>query len=122
MIKCVEDMVKLELRNHDQSNIQCFLLQVLTRCHISKLIWIVTNCTVMLALLLALQRYLIGEEDIDWQALTRDIFLRETVQHVELVRHGAFLAYRKDLEPTKTLRCLDNLDKIVPLFARQRTF
>ena len=76
----------------------------------------------MLALLLALQRNLVGKEDIDWQALTRDIFRGEAVKHVELVRHRAFLANWEDLEPTETLRCLDNFDKIVPLFARQRTF
>ena len=121
-IKSVENMVKLELRNHDQSNIQCFLLQVFTSCHVSELLRIVANCTVMLALLLALQRNLVGKEDIDWQALTRDIFRGEAVKHVELVRHRAFLANWEDLEPTETLRCLDNFDKIVPLFARQRTF
>ena len=122
LIKCVENMVKLELRNHDQSNIQRFLLQVLSSCHVSELIWIVANCTVMLALLLALQRHLVCKENIDWQALTRDIFRGEAVQHIKLVWHGAFLAHWQDLEPTETLRCLYNLYEIIPLFSGQRTF
>lgn len=44
------------------------------------------------------------------------------MQHIKLVRHGAFLAYWQDLEPTETLRSLDNLYEIVPLFSGQRTF